>query len=96
MATLSIWETVRSTSGLPVLRLDDRTNYQSVTFTGTAAASAAFDVDTSIITVLASANCAIRVGSNNPVAIVTDYPLTAGTLLDLEVQPGQKISAITV
>lgn len=93
MSTLKIWETVRASSGLPVIRLDERTNYQTVSFTGTAGVSAAFDVDTSIITVSADAACALRVG-NAPTAVVTDYPLPANTLLDIEVQPGQKISAI--
>lgn len=95
MATLKIWETVRATVGLPVLRLDERTNYQAVTFTGTAASSAKFDADTSIITVVADVACAIRVGTS-PTAIATDYPLAANTMLDLQVEPGQRISAITV
>lgn len=95
MATLKIWETVRAGSGLPVLRLDERTNYQAVTFTGTAGASVAFDTDTSIITIRSDAACAIRVGAD-PTAVANDYPLAANTLLDLEVKPGQKISAITV
>ena len=94
MATLKIWETVRAVT-LPVLRLDERTNYQTVTFTGTAAASAAFDSDTTVISVVADAACAIRVGST-PVAVATDFPLAANTREDFEVQPGQKISAITV
>jgi hypothetical protein len=92
MSTLKIWETVRA-SNLPVIRLDERVTYQTVTFTGTAGQSAAFDGDTSIITVSADAACALRVGAN-PTAVVTDYPLAANTLFDLEVAPGQKISAI--
>lgn len=93
MSTLSIWESVRATSGLPVIRLDERVTINSVTFTGTAGQSAAFDADTSIITVRSDVACAIRVGAN-PTAVVTDFPLAADTLMDLEVQPGQKISAI--
>jgi hypothetical protein len=93
MATMHIWETVRATSGLPVLRLDDRTTHQSFTFTGTAGSSAAFDGDTSIITVKADVACAVRVGTT-PTAVTTDYPLSANTPLDLEVVPGAKISAI--
>ncbi len=93
MSTLKIWETVRSTSGLPLLLLDERTTYKTVTFTGTAGTSAAFDDDTSVISVKADAACAIRVGAN-PTAIVTDYPLVADTIQDIEVQPGQKISVI--
>lgn len=92
MSTLKIWETVRSTT-LPILRLDERTTYQTVAFTGTAGVSAAFDADTSIITVQADAACAIRVGVA-PTAITTDYPLAADTPLDLLVRPGEKISAI--
>ncbi len=93
MSTLKIWETVRASNALPVIRLDERTNYQTVTFTGTAGTSAAFDGDTSVITVSADVACALRVGSA-PTAIVTDYPLPANTLFDLEVAPGQKISVI--
>jgi hypothetical protein len=93
MATLKIWETVRAGSGLPVIRLDERTNYQTVAFTGTAGQSAAFDDDTSVITVVADAACAVRVGAN-PTAVVTDFPLAANTARDFEVAPGQKISAI--
>lgn len=94
MATLKIWETVRSTYGLPLLQLDDRTTYQTVTFTGTAAQSAAFDTDTSVISIQSDAACAIRVGEN-PTALATDYPLAANTVLDLAVKPGLRISAIT-
>lgn len=93
MSTLKIWETVRSSSGLPVLRLDERTTYQAVTFTGTAGPSAAFDGDTSIITVRADVACAVRVGAA-PVAVANDFPLAANTSYDFEVAPGQKISAI--
>ncbi len=93
MATLKIWETVRSTSGLQVIRLDDRINYQAVTFTGTPGQSAAFDGDTSIIRVKADAACAVKVGSN-PTAAVTDFPLEANVAEDFEVQPGQKLSVI--
>lgn len=93
MSTLKIWETVRGSLELPLLRLDERTNYQTVTFTGTAGTSNAFDSDTSVITVIADAACALRVGAN-PTAIVTDYPLPVSTLMDLEVRPGDKISVI--
>lgn len=92
MATLHIWETVRASHGLPVIRLDERTTYQAVTFT-TATQSNAFDSDTSIITVKADANAAIRVGGN-PTAVATDFPLEANTLYDFEVEPGQKVSVI--
>jgi hypothetical protein len=93
MSTLKIWETVRASNGLPVIRLDARTNYQAVSFTGTAGTSVAFDVDTSIITISADAACAIAVGTA-PTAVTTDYPLAANTLMDLEVEPGAKISVI--
>lgn len=92
MSTLKIWESVRALN-LPVLRLDDRVTYQTVTFTGTAGTSAAFDQDTSVISVKADVACALRVGPA-PTAIVTDYPLAADTILDVEVQPGHKISVI--
>lgn len=95
MSTLSIWETVRSSSGLPVLRLDERTTVNGVTFDATAGQSDPFDADTSIITVVSDVPCALRVGAD-PTAEVTDYPLAADTLLDLEVVPGQKISAIAL
>lgn len=93
MPTLKIWESVRSASGLPVIRLDERVTYQTVAFTGVAAQSAAFDGDSSLITVHADTACAVRVGAN-PTAVVTDYPLAAFTCFDFEVQPGQKLSVI--
>lgn len=93
MSTLKIWETVRATSGLPIIRLDERVTQNSVTFTSTAGQSAAFDADTSVISVVADVACALRVGAN-PTAVVTDYPLAANTMLDIEVKPGDKISAI--
>lgn len=92
MSTLKIWETVRA-EFLPIVQLDERTTYQAVAFTGTAGVSAAFDSDTSVITVKADAACALRVGSN-PTAVVTDYPLDANTTLDIAVEPGKKISVI--
>lgn len=93
MATLSVWETVRASNGVPVVRLDERTTYQAVSFTGTPGQSEAFDSDTSIITVKSDAACALRVGPN-PTADVTDFPLDANILYDFEVQPGQKLSVI--
>lgn len=90
---MHIWETVGSKSGLSILRLDDRTTHQSFSFTGTAGTSAAFDGDTSVISVKADVACAVRVGTG-PTAVTTDYPLPANTMLDIEVQPGAKISAI--
>ena len=92
MSTLKIWETVRA-DNLPIIRLDERVTYQTVTFTATAGTSVAFDGDTSVITVSADVACALRVGAN-PTAVVTDYPLPADTLFDIEVTPGQKISVI--
>lgn len=92
MSTLKIWETVRA-DNLPIIRLDERVTYQTVTFTATAGTSVAFDGDTSVITVSADVACALRVGAN-PTAVVTDYPLPANTLFDIEVKPGQKISVI--
>ena len=93
MATLQIWETVRSGTGLPVIRLDDRTTYQAVAFTATAGQSVAFDTDTSIITVRADVAAAVRVG-DDPTAVTTDFPVDADTLYDFETLPGQKISAV--
>lgn len=93
MSTLKIWETTKAASGLPIIRLDERVIYQTVTFTGTAGTSAVFNTNTTVITVNADVACAIRVGSA-PTAVVTDYPLATGTSLDIEVYPGQKISAI--
>lgn len=94
MSTLKIWETVQSTS-LPVVRLDERVNYQTVTFTATAGTSAAFDTDTTVIAIVADVACAVRVGSA-PTAIVTDYPIAANAMPPTHflVQPGQKISVI--
>jgi hypothetical protein len=93
MSTLKIWETVGSKSGLPLIRIDERVNYQTVTFTGTAGTSAAFDTDTSVIAVIADVACAVRIGTG-PAAVVTDYPLVANTVTHFDVQPGQKISVI--
>lgn len=95
MATLKIWETVRPPADVPAIRLDDRTTYQAVSFTGTAGVSAAFDEDTTLITVQSDANCAVSVG-DDPEAVATDYPLPAHTPLDISVLPGQKISVILV
>ena len=94
MATLKIWETVRSTNGLPLVRLDSRITYQTVTFTGTAGQSAAFDGDTTVVSLIADANCAVAVGSN-PTATATSFPLDANVRQDFAVDPGMKISAIT-
>lgn len=94
MSTLKIWETVRATKGLPLLKLDDRTTYQAVTFTGTAGQSASFDADTSVITVEADAACAIQVGANPTAVAASSYKLAVNTKQDLEVEPGQKISVI--
>lgn len=94
MATLRIWETVRA-ANLPIIRLDERLTYQQVTFTGTAAASAAFDDDTSVITISSDVACAVAVGAS-PVATANSFPLPANTLLDVEVKPGHKISAVTI
>ena len=95
MSTLKIWETVKASSSLPVIRLDERTNYQTVTFTAAQGTSAAFDGDTSVITVIADAACAVRVGVT-PVAVITDFPLALNTARDFEVLPGQKISVFAV
>lgn len=92
MATLRIWETVRA-SHLNVLRLDERTTYQGVDFTSGEAQSAAFDADTSVITITTDAACAIAVGPD-PTADSDGFPLAANAFLDLEVQPGHKISAV--
>jgi hypothetical protein len=94
MATLKIWETTRSPSALQLIRLSESTAYQAVAFTGTAGTSAAFDSDTTVISVQADAACAVRVGAA-PVAVATDFPLAANTMYDFAVQPGEKISAIT-
>ncbi len=94
MATLRIWETVRA-SHLPIIRLDERLTYQEVSFTSTAGQSAAFDGDTSVITVVSDVDCAIAVGAD-PTATANSYPLAANTERDIEVKPGDKISAITV
>ncbi len=95
MSTLKIWETVKAGSGLPIVRLDERVTYQTVTFTATRGVSAAFDGDTSVITVVADAACAVSVGAA-PLAVTTDFPVAANTITDFDVQPGQKISVIAV
>lgn len=94
MATLKIWETVRAPNAMPLVRLDDRTNYQAVAFTGTAGQSVAFDADTTVISVIADVNAAIRIGSA-PTAVATDFPLDANVRQDFSVEPGQKVSVVT-
>jgi len=93
MSTLKIWESVQSVDGDPLIRLDSKITTNSVTFTGTAGQSAAFDDDTGIITVLADADCAVAIGAN-PTATTADFPVPAGVRYDFRVSPGQKISAI--
>jgi bisphosphoglycerate-independent phosphoglycerate mutase (AlkP superfamily) len=95
MSTLKIWETVQSTR-LPIVRIDERTNYQTVTFTGTAGVSAAFDTDTSVVLLSPDVACAVRVSTAGTLAVITDYPIPANPSppYPLEVAPGQKISVI--
>lgn len=93
MATLKIWETVRASHGLPLVRLDARVTYQTVTFT-TATQSAAFDSDTGIVSLISDVNCAVAVGAN-PTAVATDFPLDANVRQDFAVEPGQKLSVVT-
>lgn len=93
MATLKIWETVRAANAMPLVRLDERTTYQTVAFTGTAGVSNAFDGDTTVISVVADANAAIRVGAA-PTAVATDFQIDANVRQDFAVEPGQKISVI--
>lgn len=92
MSTLKIWEMPRHTAGLPFVKLGIPT-YQTVTFTGTAGASAAFADSTGLVSISADAACAVRVAAD-PTAIVTDYPVAANTLTSFLVSPGQKISVI--
>lgn len=93
MSTLKIWETVQGDRDKPLIRLDSRVVYQTVTFTGTAGVSAAFASTTGVITIRADAACAVRVGET-PTAVINDYPIDAGVLYDFEVAPGAKISVI--
>lgn len=93
MATLSIWETARSRSRYPVVRLDDYMVPQTVTFTGTPGLSNAFANTSAFVTVRATVDCAIRVGKA-PTAVATDYPIPANQLVDIEIVPGDKISVI--
>lgn len=97
MSTLKIWETVRDTSGIGAIRLDERVSYQAVTFTATAGVSAAFDDDTSVIAVSADVACAVRCnapGTANPAAVVTDYPVAANVVTFFSVLPRAKLSVI--
>lgn len=93
MATLKIWESVRRSGDLPLLRIDERTVYQSVAFTGTPGTSAGFAETTTVLCVKADAACAVRIGVN-PTAIVNDYPIAANTMQEFSVAPGSKISVI--
>jgi hypothetical protein len=66
---------------------------QTVSFTGTAGQSSAFNAKTKCIGITADSIFAYEVGSD-PTAVTTDFRVLSGTILYLGVQPGQKISAI--
>lgn len=67
---------------------------QVVTYTGTAAASTAFNARTTLIRVHTDAICSIAFGKA-PVAVVTNARLVAGQTEYFAVGAGDKISAIT-
>lgn len=93
MATLKVWETVRAPHNLPLVRLDERTTYQAVDFTGGETQSNPFDVDTSVVSVMADVNCALEIG-DDPTATADSFPVDANVRQDFAVEPGLKLSVI--
>jgi len=67
---------------------------QAVTFTGTAAQSAAFNAKTTLVRIQPDAICSVAFGSN-PTATANNQRMTAGQTEYFTVVPGQKVSAIT-
>lgn len=67
---------------------------QNITFTGTSAASAAFNAKTKFIRVHPDAICSIKCGPA-PVAEATNLRMVAGQTEYFAVVPGDKIAAIT-
>lgn len=66
---------------------------QVVAYTGTAAASAAFNIITTAVRVQSSSDCFITFGAA-PVATNAKIPLAANTAEYFAVSPGAKVSAI--
>lgn len=93
MSTLRITETQNGLYNLTsnIFDLRSVTN-QSVTFT-TSAQSAAFQSTTTVIRVVADANCHIAVGTN-PTATLNDMLLRANVEYDFYVTAGTKIAAV--
>jgi|694.fasta_scaffold57624_7 hypothetical protein len=66
---------------------------QAVAYTGTAAASNAFNAQTSVVRVVATTDCFISTGAN-PTATTSSAYLPAGTVEYIRVNPQDKISAV--
>lgn len=66
-----------------------------ITITGTAAASAAFNANTTIIRLHTDAICSVLVGGTAPVATANDGRMAANQTEYFAVKPGDKLSVIT-
>jgi len=66
---------------------------QAVTFT-TTTQSAAFNVNTHIVSLCSDTVCHIVFG-DNPTATTTNFLLPASTIVSFSVIPGQKVAAVT-
>lgn len=99
MATLKVTEGAVSGMQSPVLSQVMKLKgvvQNPVSFTGTAGRSAAFASATRIIRVVSDANCAVKVGASDVMAVATDTPLQAGKEEYFLVDGGDYISAITI
>jgi len=94
MAILKIWETVRTSTGLPVISPDARMAYQEVDFSAGEARSDPFAETTGIISVLADVDCAVRINGDD--ATTDDFPVIADEREDFAALPSGTISVIAV
>ena len=67
---------------------------QAVAYTGTAAASASFNVGTQMVRLRATTDCFIKFSTAGTAATSSDAFLPASETQDFSVQPGDKVSAI--
>ena len=67
---------------------------QSVAYTGTAAASAAFSTTTAMVRIRATTDCFIKFSTAGTAATTSDAFLPASETQDFAVQPSDKVSAI--
>lgn len=92
MSSLYISEYIAAVSGVPLAREPALVD-QKVTFTGTAGQSTAFNGGTSLVRLMADADCHVLFGAN-PTATNAKAKLMSGVEYWRAVEPGQKVSAI--